>query len=903
MAAVTVLMVAEKPALATAIALALCPGGPTSVTKRKGASPSSPVHEYDGIFRGHPARFKVTATTGHIYSLDFTKESNDWQKTAPADLFHARTVHCYDPSTRIPDLISSEAVEADALVLWLDCDREGENICFEVMQLAVPHMSTRMAWQGAYEDRVFRAHFSSLSPVDLLRAMDNLGHPDICQAHSVDARQEIDLRLGCAFTRLQTQYFRAHFGKQLGKLTVSYGPCQFPTLWFCVKRHCEIEAFVPVPFWRLAVSVSINGTPTRCDLQSGEIWDSETAQSLAADLRSGSQTATVKSVRSWHSHATRPKPLNTVAMLKMASNELGIGPGDAMALAERLYLKGILSYPRTETCRYPENFDLRGTTRTLAGPGAPWAQYASALLEGGSVEPRRDGDDMGDHPPITPVKLATRSQCEGEAGWVLYCAICRHFLATISPDADFVEAEMQLDVQGQLFSTTSSRCLTAGWGDVAERDFSDEGPVDLAAFGRADTSGMSLPVVGVEVTGHQTRPPGHLTESELLALMDDHGIGTDASMAQHVSKVQQRKYVTLDERTRQMVPSPLGLALAHGYALVDIGLLLPSVRARIENACGNVAKGLVSKSVVIARTLRIFERKLVGLAGRIDRIPLMLAVAYSQSSDRQGPVAGGAADEARHLWSQAEAQHRGVTLEGLLEAKDRDELDQAEEDGDEVPSIPASAITQRSEAVLRVQQALEELGFGPPESYDAPQDRPQQPPQQTQQHQPQQQPPADDEQPGGGGGRNRRRRGGKSGGGNRDSAGEVRSDLTRGGPPPQQQQSQSQDRQRPPRQEPMGQGPPRSDGWMLQRQQQWQLQQQHAQQRAPPQYQQWQMQEHQRHQQQQLQNYDQQEQQRQQQQNYHQQIDNHHQWQMHPSQPVNAQPYPMQSWWDAGGGR
>ena len=55
----------------------------------------------------------------------------------------------------------------------------------------------------------------------------------------------------------------------------------------------------------------------------------------------------------------RPLALNTVEMLRMASSGLGISPATTMHVAERLYTQGYISYPRTETTSYPENFDLR----------------------------------------------------------------------------------------------------------------------------------------------------------------------------------------------------------------------------------------------------------------------------------------------------------------------------------------------------------------------------------------------------------------------------------------------------------------------------------------------------------------------------------------------------------------
>ena len=72
--------------------------------------------------------------------------------------------------------LSKEALNADALVLWLDCDREGENICFEVITITQPFLQA--ADYGGYEGNIFRARFSSLAPADLQHAMLTLAFPN-----------------------------------------------------------------------------------------------------------------------------------------------------------------------------------------------------------------------------------------------------------------------------------------------------------------------------------------------------------------------------------------------------------------------------------------------------------------------------------------------------------------------------------------------------------------------------------------------------------------------------------------------------------------------------------------------------------------------------------------------------
>lgn len=151
-----VLMVAEKPMLAASISRILSRG---SATKRD-IRPTA-VHEWSGNFRGRSVRFKFTAVTGHVFSLDFYAEFNNWDAVQPLKLFEAGTEKKEASKSHMCDHLAREARGAAYLILWLDCDREGENICFEVID-SVKRVLNRSSLRPG-EQQIFRAKFSAIT--------------------------------------------------------------------------------------------------------------------------------------------------------------------------------------------------------------------------------------------------------------------------------------------------------------------------------------------------------------------------------------------------------------------------------------------------------------------------------------------------------------------------------------------------------------------------------------------------------------------------------------------------------------------------------------------------------------------------------------------------------------------
>eukprot|EP00667_Euglena_gracilis_P002024 EG_transcript_2024 len=649
-----VLMVTEKPALAKTIAEFLSGG---RMRRRGGTSRGCCTYEFFAWWEGMRCSIRMTNVVGHLFALDFDDGS---KRGDPMALFDAATVKRPEETTqklRVIENLKQEAEDCDYLVLWLDCDREGENIAFEVISVVRPFFPS--------EENIFRAHFSALTQREITKAWRELGRPNVNLSLAVDARQELDLKIGVAFTRYLTRELRAAAQQAFNDWDlrlISYGPCQTPTLWFCVQRHDEIQAFVPEPFWTLQVhcTAGVGGAPIQLQWGRERTPDQRVARLALAQCQAQRQ-AVVQRVEAIPHELRRPLGLNTVQLLKAASTGLGLSPHKTMKTAETLYSAGFISYPRTETTRYPATFDVQAILEEHA-VHPNWGKTVAHLLRKGPVWASPEGRDVGDHPPITPSKVATRNDFTKPQEWRLYEYITRHFIASLMPNMAYTEFRYTIALGMEQFTYTAHQVTERGFTFVMTFKYKDlklnDG--DQHAQGLPNVpppvlrERQQLPVVQCQLEEHQTEPPQYLTESELITLMDRNGIGTDASIPTHIQNIGERRYITIpgdpkfDEgaarelrkrfalkrqgvaeaelprgageggRVRRMVPTPLGISLIHGMEAIDPSLVHPDVRAEIEREVALIAEGVNDKASVVGRNLQVFRERFAQFRANIQ---------------------------------------------------------------------------------------------------------------------------------------------------------------------------------------------------------------------------------------------------------------------------------------------
>lgn len=99
----------------------------------------------------------------------------------------------------------------------------------------------------------------------------------------------------------------------------------------------------------------------------------------------------------------------------------------------------------------------------------------------------------------------------------------------------------------------------------------------------------------------QTTAPQPLTEASLISKMDENGIGTDATIHEHIKNVQVRGYAK--KQGINIVPTQLGISLVETYRNIGLNLYEPKLRAKMEADMKDIAEGLKSKSQVLESSI------------------------------------------------------------------------------------------------------------------------------------------------------------------------------------------------------------------------------------------------------------------------------------------------------------
>ncbi len=588
------LIVCEKPDAAARVARALDEDGDPRRIETQGV----PVYES----RNRHETIIVCSALGHLYAVD--SKTHTSRRFYPVWDFEWKPKHLIDKKSarlgRWIQIISSLAEKADRFINACDYDVEGSLIGYTIL---------RYACHGA-DSKAQRMKFSTITEKELTSAYKTLApHLDIQLVEAGRTRHELDWLYGINLSRLLTE---SALKQNRGYSTLSTGRVQGPTLKFVVDREEEIQCFTPTPFWTIDATVARNGQAYTLEYEKEKISTLAEAELVVRDCKNC--ILEVESTESRNIQQSPPYPFDLSSLQSEAYRHFGYTPSRTLALAEKLYLEALISYPRTSSQKLPPDI---GYSEILHGI-ANMAQYrtlATKLTLQNSLHPIQGSKDDPAHPAVYPTgESPKRALIQPEAN--LLNLIIKRFMSAFAEPSLRESSKLTLKKDPYRFFLRGTRLLREGWIQFYRPYASDESQnlPDLKV-------GDKTPITKIQATPKFTEPPPRYNPSSLLRKMEEENIGTKATRAEIIEILYRRSYI----KNIRIEATPVALKLINLLNKYCPLIIDPAFTANLETAMDNIQTLQITRSHVIAETLDHLRPIMLDLIAREDEIGSQLA--------------------------------------------------------------------------------------------------------------------------------------------------------------------------------------------------------------------------------------------------------------------------------------
>ena len=561
------LIIAEKPSVAATIAAAL------------GAK-----EKKDGYIAG--SGYLVSWCVGHLvqlaeaaaYGEQYKKWSYDSLPILPQEWQYAVASDKGKQFKILKDLM--HRADVSEVVNACDAGREGELIFRFVYDVAGCKKPMRRLWISSMEESAIKAGFASLKDG---KEYDPLYSSALCRAKA-------DWIIGINMTRL----FSCLYGK-----TLNVGRVQTPTLKMLVDRDAAITTFKKEKYYHVRLSLS------GVEAASAKIHAAEEAGNLKAACEAAQAVCT--SVTREKKTVAPPKLFDLTSLQREANRIYGYTAKQTLDLAQALYEKKLLTYPRTDSSYLTD--DMGGTAAQIAALLAgklPFMQGADFTPE---ISRLLDSKKVSDHHAIIPTMELAKADLaalpESERN-ILTLAGARLLMACAAPHI-FEAVTAVFSCAGQEFTAKGKTVLAEGWKGLERRfmatlkkkaDTEDDEENALSLDVPPFAEGQTFDNPQAAVTEHFTTPPKPHNEASLLSAMERagneetdpdaerRGLGTPATRAAIIEKLVKSGFV--ERKGKQLIPTKSGIELV--CVLPEV-LTSPQLTADWENNLTQIAKG------------------------------------------------------------------------------------------------------------------------------------------------------------------------------------------------------------------------------------------------------------------------------------------------------------------------
>ncbi len=605
----------------------------------------------------------ITWCVGHLVTMSYPEKYDEKMKLwrldtlpfMPKEYKYEVIPNVQKQFNTIQMLLNREDVST--IYVATDSGREGEYIYRLVEQMiGVKGKDRKRVWIDSQTEEEIK---KGIREAKELTEYDSL-------ADSAYLRAKEDYLIGINFSRLLTIIYgkRAASKLQEDRISISVGRVMTCVLGMVVSREREIRNFIKVPYYKIvgefgpkdsSFTAEWKVTENSSQKDSVKLYN-ETGFKKEKDAKDfiielSNKKATVKEVKKSKQKENAPLLFNLAEIQNECTKRFKIKPDETLEIIQNLYEKKLVTYPRTDArvlstavakvisknlngiAKGFRNEEIQGYIKKMVDE-----KYSTNLIKTKYVNDSK----ITDHYAIIPTGQGYENYEKlPDLQKEVYKLIVKRFLAIFYPPAEFNKVSVTIQVENkdhqEEFSASGKVCLNQGYLEVlknkntlkestdsAEKVENNEEKDNLEVFAQIK-KGQEIEVVNYETKEAQTNPPTRYNSGSIILAMENAGkliedeelreqikgagIGTSATRAEIIKKLEKIQYIQINDKTQIITPTQKGEIIYDIVYNAMPDMLNPKLTASWEKGLDMVSKKEIESNVFMEKLEKYIQTK------------------------------------------------------------------------------------------------------------------------------------------------------------------------------------------------------------------------------------------------------------------------------------------------------
>ena len=538
------------------------------------------------------ANWVITWCVGHLVTMSYPEKYDEklkyWRLDTlpfmPKEYKYEIIPNVEKQYNIIKELITRDDV--DCIYVATDSGREGEYIYRLVeMQIGIKNKQRRRVWIDSQTEEEIKRGIEQAKPLEEYNSLSD----------SAYLRAKEDYLIGINFSRLLSIIYGKRLAKDLGeeKISISVGRVMTCVLGMVVSREREIRNFVKTPYYKIVGHFGEAENIFSAEWKVNEksiMWESPKLYNDAGfkqekDAKEFINTfqekkAVVKEVKKNKTKEKAPLLFNLAEIQNECTKRFKIKPDETLEIIQNLYEKKLVTYPRTDA-RVLSTAVAKVISKNLNGIAKGFKneeiqkhirkmvdeKYSTDLIKTKYV----DDSKITDHYAIIPTGQGYENYDKLlDLHKQIYVLIVKRFLSIFYPPAEFSKISVEIDIENEQFFTSVKVCTSLGYLEILKDSQKENSQENLEILNKLKKS-QNIEIANFEIKTSETTPPSRYNSGSIILAMENAGkliedeelreqikgagIGTSATRAEIIKKLERINYISINSKTQIITPT------------------------------------------------------------------------------------------------------------------------------------------------------------------------------------------------------------------------------------------------------------------------------------------------------------------------------------------------------------